>query len=597
MRGTMIHSLLVGALTFGTARAWFPPAPRMERMGAELSVLHDIANASDILTGNATFEQPIDHTNPSLGTFSQYYWWNATYWKGPGSPVILLTPGEDAAALYTAYLTEKAITGTYAKEVGGAVILIEHRYWGNSTPYENQTAETLQYLTVEQAVADFTNFAQNVQLPFDTSGETNSPNAPWIWVGGSYSGALGAWIEQLSPGAFWAYHITSGPVEAIYNFWQYFYPIQQGMPQNCSNDYAAIVDYVDGVFTNGTDDAKVSLKAMFGLAELAHDDDAATAIASPIGVWQSIQQTSNYSQFYQMCDAIEGVLPNVTTANMTFSASGVGVEAALPRFANWFTSAYLPGYCDGFGYSDWSGDNNVQCFDSYNLSMEVYQDTSSSNALDRTWIWMTCNQPFYWWQTGAPEGQPTIMSRLCNADYYQRQCSNFFPTTSGFTFASNRGVSETTFNDQTTGWDETQTTRLLYVNGEFDPWRSASVSSVFRDNGAGPLSATSDGVPVIVIENATHCNDLSMHNGLVNSAVAAAQAAEVSQICTWVAEFYQTHNSSGAGSGSGSGSATSSSTGTVSSVTSVPTSAAPSDVSRNSGLAALAVLAAALLSL
>lgn len=37
--------------------------------------------------GAEIFEQLIDHSNPSLGTFSQQYWWNSTYWKGPGSPV------------------------------------------------------------------------------------------------------------------------------------------------------------------------------------------------------------------------------------------------------------------------------------------------------------------------------------------------------------------------------------------------------------------------------------------------------------------------------------------------------------------------------
>jgi len=40
--------------------------------------------------GNGTFDQYIDHSNRSLGTFSQKYFWNTTYWKGPGSPVWML---------------------------------------------------------------------------------------------------------------------------------------------------------------------------------------------------------------------------------------------------------------------------------------------------------------------------------------------------------------------------------------------------------------------------------------------------------------------------------------------------------------------------
>lgn len=34
--------------------------------------------------GNATFTQLIDHQNPSLGTFEQFYYYDTTYWKGPG---------------------------------------------------------------------------------------------------------------------------------------------------------------------------------------------------------------------------------------------------------------------------------------------------------------------------------------------------------------------------------------------------------------------------------------------------------------------------------------------------------------------------------
>jgi hypothetical protein len=34
--------------------------------------------------GNATFEQYIDHSNPDLGTFKQFYYYDTTFWQGPG---------------------------------------------------------------------------------------------------------------------------------------------------------------------------------------------------------------------------------------------------------------------------------------------------------------------------------------------------------------------------------------------------------------------------------------------------------------------------------------------------------------------------------
>ena len=48
-----------------------------------------------------------------------------------------MTPGEVAAAGYTGYLTEKALTGMYAKSVGGAVIVVERM--DDPTPLSSAT--------------------------------------------------------------------------------------------------------------------------------------------------------------------------------------------------------------------------------------------------------------------------------------------------------------------------------------------------------------------------------------------------------------------------------------------------------------------------
>lgn len=38
-------------------------------------------------SGFSSFQQLIDHDDPDLGTFNQRYWFNFTYWGGPGYPV------------------------------------------------------------------------------------------------------------------------------------------------------------------------------------------------------------------------------------------------------------------------------------------------------------------------------------------------------------------------------------------------------------------------------------------------------------------------------------------------------------------------------
>lgn len=169
-------------------------------------------------TGTGVFQQLIDHTNPDLGTFDQSFWWSSEFYAGAGSPVVFFTPGEVEAAGYTGYLTNRTITGLFAQAIGGAAILMEHRYWGDSSPFTDLTTENMTYLTLAQSIADTTYFAKNVQLPFDLNGTSSATNAPWVFSGGSYSGALSGWVEAVDPGTFWAYHASSAVVEAIDNF-------------------------------------------------------------------------------------------------------------------------------------------------------------------------------------------------------------------------------------------------------------------------------------------------------------------------------------------------------------------------------------------
>jgi hypothetical protein len=235
---------------------------------------HD-AVALDVTFGNATFEQPIDHKNPELGNFSQFYYWSDEYYKGPGSPVILFTPGEANVTGYNTYLGINRTTGVIAQEIGAAVIVIEHRYWGVSSPFANLSTENLQYLTLENSIADLVNFAKTAVLPFDPSGSSQAAKAPWVLVGGSYSGALAAWTESTSPDTFWAYYASSAPVNSM-DYYEYFTPVEEGMPRNCSVDVTRVVKHVDWVGATGSDEDKKELQAMFGLAELEHYDDFAS---------------------------------------------------------------------------------------------------------------------------------------------------------------------------------------------------------------------------------------------------------------------------------------------------------------------------------
>lgn len=146
---------------------------------------------------------------------------------------------------------------------------------------------------------------------------------------------------------------------------------------------------------------------------------------------------------------------------------------------------------------------------------------------------MLCNEPFGYWQDGAPAGRDSIVSRLVDVAYWQRQCPLTFPTEDGYTFGSAEGKTEGELNAYTQGWDITHT-RLLYVNGDNDPWREAGVSSDFRPG--GKLQSTSEH-PVIIVPKGYHTSDLLTENGVVNAGAKTAIDALVAQMVAWVDEF------------------------------------------------------------
>ncbi|OAF60366.1 hypothetical protein VC83_03247 [Pseudogymnoascus destructans] len=520
---------LSAALTLGLLALLTPASATRLRLVPPAVPLPPAATARiSNSTGNFVFTQLLDHDLPHGDTFGQHVWWNSEHWGGPGSPIILFTPGETAADEYEGYLTNATLTGKFAQEVNGAVVMVEHRYWGESSPYADLTGHNLKQLTLRNSIADFVRIAATAQLPFDPSHKSDAAHAPWIMMGGSYAGSLSAWTESVSPGTFWAYHSSSAPVEAIDDYWQYFVPVEKAMPRNCSSDVSKAVEYIDKVFAKGSQKEQVALKEKFGLGKLRNDDFSSVLEYGPS------QEQSN--TFYTpqpltiFCDYVEGTHSNSTGAS-TNGVAGVGVAKALEGYAQWVKQVYLPESCQVYGYEDPA---SIECYDTYNPDNKLFTDHTVGNAIDRQWQWMLCNEPFGWWQGGAPKNHKTIVSRNINTAYWQRQCELFFPPSQG---SPNSAFGRTVDvpNHYTSGWTPRKSKRLLYVNGELDPWRTAGVSSEFRPG--GPLTSTEE-IPVIIIPGGFHCSDLILKN-YIDPGVKKVVDKEIEILKGWVGEWYE----------------------------------------------------------
>jgi hypothetical protein len=114
-------------------------------------------------------------------------------------------------------ISDSSFTAKLAEKTKGLVISLEHRYYGKSLPFGNNSfvLENLVYLTAQQALRDLTYFMTSMQA----SGLYKiQPNTPWITIGGSYPGALAAWFRNKYPHLTIGSISSSGVVLAIENF-------------------------------------------------------------------------------------------------------------------------------------------------------------------------------------------------------------------------------------------------------------------------------------------------------------------------------------------------------------------------------------------
>src|SRR5579859_7204060 len=108
------------------------------------------------------FVQDIDHPadgSPSPGTFQQRFWVSTQFAHGPNSPVLFHLCGEGPCdPIYAVLLADSA------QALGAAVVVLEHRYYGQSAPFSELTFDNLRYLTIHNALEDAAAFERWAQL-------------------------------------------------------------------------------------------------------------------------------------------------------------------------------------------------------------------------------------------------------------------------------------------------------------------------------------------------------------------------------------------------------------------------------------------------
>ncbi|PAA80754.1 hypothetical protein BOX15_Mlig022232g3 [Macrostomum lignano] len=190
---------------------------------AVIGVVFAIATVSDgafVPYKTAVFNQKIDHFVYSAASgkgfknnprFPQRYLYTDKFFDKAKGPIFFYTGNEGPIE---GFWNNTGFVHEIAPKFGALVVFAEHRYYGQSLPFGNDSfkQENLQYLTIEQAMADFA-----VLIHVLRNYVFNIPDRPVIAFGGSYGGMLTQYMRFKYPNLIEGGIVGSAPFYWIAN--------------------------------------------------------------------------------------------------------------------------------------------------------------------------------------------------------------------------------------------------------------------------------------------------------------------------------------------------------------------------------------------
>ncbi|KZT27441.1 peptidase S28 [Neolentinus lepideus HHB14362 ss-1] len=407
------------------------------------------------------FEQPLDHFgNETTDTFGQRYWVNIRHYKpGTNAPVIVLDGGESNGEDRLPFL-DTGIVEILAKATGGVGVVLEHRYYGESIPVQNFTTDSLRFLNNDQSAEDSANFMRNVR--FDGIDEDiTAPNTPWIYYGGSYAGARAAHMKILYPDIVYGAIASSAVTHAQIMYWEYMDIIRRAADPTCSKHIQNTIKTIDTLLA--FPHVKKTLKGLFGLADLVHDEDFASVLEAPLGYWQAKvwDPAVGSTKFDEFCEALDQP-PIGGTAESILLPGGLSLDFASLNYAKWIRENVVSRCPEDMTVED--------CFGTFDDTK--FRDTSLDQTW-RAWQFQVCTQWGYFITAPPDRSHPSILSKHITLEYLAMICPQAFPKGKHFKVPSMPNVTAiNSLGDFTIAAD-----RLAIIDGEVDPWRPATPHS------------------------------------------------------------------------------------------------------------------------
>ncbi|KAJ3157712.1 Thymus-specific serine protease [Geranomyces variabilis] len=398
------------------------------------------------------FDQKVNHFGKALAgkTFKQQYAINAANFKSNSTktPLCIFLPGQEGPM--AARDVTRGLPHDLAVAHNALLVTLEHRFYGESNPSLDPKDYWL--LTLEQGMEDFNVFVNTFKFKTD-DGKAIDCSAGWAAFGGSYSGAVSAWLRLKYPKTFWSAHAGSAPVWAKEKFFEYDMVVEAAVPkiggsQDCVDGLISATGLIDSILKSGNKQKITALKAKMNLTGVVDNRDFAAFVTSLPAL--SVQYGPQFD-----------TIGNKTVVQALCNGTVIADKKAKPQAKLDELASLVIAYSSQNGYD------------------ASYINTHTSAEIPRdSWWWQTCTE-FGYFQTARP-GPRSLYSTLVDDEYFRWFCKTNFP---GKVIDGNTGKpvehvrpNTDAINKKYLGLGITRAvSNVLFADGLYDPWHALSV--------------------------------------------------------------------------------------------------------------------------
>uniref|UniRef100_A0A8C2KE06 Lysosomal Pro-X carboxypeptidase n=1 Tax=Cyprinus carpio TaxID=7962 RepID=A0A8C2KE06_CYPCA len=376
-----------------------------------------------------------------------------------------------------------------AERLGAMLVFAEHRYYGESMPFGDESysnAKYLNFLTSEQALADFAVLIKALKTTLPGAQKSSV-----IAIGGSYGGMLAAWLRMKYPS------VVVGALAASAPIWQFIVP--------CGEFYKVVThDFT----ISGTNCSSNIRRSWAAIDRVSATGEGLQWLSQEFGLCSSLKTPD---EVYGFKAWLQETWVNLAMVDYPYEANFLQPLPAWP----------VKVVCKSLNFD--TGVSDKQLLNGISQAIKVYYNYTGDAVCLNTSQTATGNLGLLGWYYQSCTEMVMPMCTDGIIDMFEPQSWNFQAFSdecyNQFGVRPREDWAEIVYG----GRNISAHSNIIFSNGNLDPWMSGGVTT-----------SLSESLVAIMIDGGAHHLDLRYNNKLDPESVIKTRELEVRYFKEWL---------------------------------------------------------------